>query len=102
MSQPRLYEARVLNKLILKRNVSVAALFELLTTNEKRKLFALLRRLKPAHLNYLFPGALTIGEFATAAIMQSDLARRKRHMPPTQDRSSDEDSQSTDDLPAEI
>lgn len=98
MSQPRLYDVRVLNRLILKRNVSVAASFELLTTNEKRKLFSMLRRLKPAHLNYLFPGALTIGEFATAAIMQSDLARRKRHLPAAHDRSSDEDSQSTDDL----
>jgi hypothetical protein len=98
MGRVRLYDIRVMNRLILKRNVSVAASSELLTTNEKRKLFSMLRRLKPAHLNYLFPGALTIGEFATAAIMQSDLARRKRHLPAPHDRSSDEDSQSTDDL----
>lgn len=95
----RLYDPVVLNRLILKRNMSVAASFELLTTNEKRKLFSMLRKLKPAHLNYLFPGALTIGEFATAAIMQSDIARRKRQ--PIKKRSSDEDSQSPEELVTE-
>jgi hypothetical protein len=96
MKPKRLYDVVVLNRLILKRNMSVAASFERLTTNEKRKLFAMLRKLKPAHLNYLFPGALTIGEFATAAIMQSDIARRKRQ--PTKRRSSDEDSPSSEDI----
>jgi hypothetical protein len=95
MKPRRLYDEMVLNRLILKRNMSVAASFELLTTNEKRKLFSMLRKLKPNHLNYLFPGALTIGEFATAAIMQSDIARRKRQ--PVKKRSSDEESQSPDE-----
>lgn len=100
MKPTRLYDVVVLNRLILKRNMSVAASFELLTTNEKRKLFSMLRKLKPAHLNYLFPGALTIGEFATAAIMQSDIARRKRQ--PVKKRSSDEeDSQSPEEVVTE-
>lgn len=73
-----LYDVSVVNNLILCYNQSVANSFAQLHTNEKRKLFAMLRKLKPAHMNYLFPGGLTIGEFATAAIMQSDLARRRK------------------------
>ena len=75
-----LFDRKTLNRLCLRHNQSVSTSFGMLKTNEKRKLFALLRKTNPPHMNFLLPfhHGLTIGEFATAAIMQSDLARRRK------------------------
>jgi hypothetical protein len=74
-------EGTPVNRLLVEKNDVVIHTVATMSVKDKRKIFSLLRKSQPVEgLNFIFPkfGAITIGEFCTAHVLQTDNKRKKK------------------------
>jgi len=70
-----------MTKLVHEKNLQIVAAVGGMSVKDKRKVFAILRKAYPLKgTNYILPGfhGITLGEFCTAHVLQTDNKRKNK------------------------